>query len=230
MARSRYALVVAGGQGRRMQASVPKQFIPVAGLPVLMHTLAVFHRCSPAIQLIAVLPESEITHWQTLCADYQFTVPHAVVAGGSTRSASVRNGMQLVKEEFSLVAVHDGVRPLVTPELINRSFEAAERYGSAVATVPLKDSIREVKGESSEAVSRSNYRLVQTPQTFRTEWLRAAYTEAAEQEFSDDASLVEHSGRSIHLIEGHYRNLKITTPEDLMLAEALLKKISTRLR
>ncbi len=224
MARSRYALIVAGGQGRRMQASVPKQFVPVAGLPILMHTLAAFHRCSPAIQLITVLPESETAHWQTLCADYQFAVPHTVVAGGSTRSASVRNGLQHVEEEFSLVAVHDGVRPMVTPELIDQSFEVAEHYGSAVATVPLKDSIREVKGEGSAAATRDNYRIVQTPQTFRTEWLRAAYAEAAEQTFSDDASLVEHSGRSIHLIEGHYRNLKITTPEDLMLAEALLKK------
>ena len=223
MARSRYALVVAGGQGRRMQTSVAKQFIPVAGRPILMHTLAVFHHCSPAIQIVTVLPESEIAHWQTLCADYQFTVPHTVVAGGSTRSASVRNGLQYIKEELSLVAVHDGVRPLVTSELINRSFAAAERYGSAVATVPLKDSIRKVKDESSKAVSRVDYRLVQTPQTFRTEWLRMAYTEAAGQEFSDDASLVEHSGRSIYLIEGHYRNLKITTPEDLLLAEAFLK-------
>lgn len=207
-----------------MQASVPKQFIPVAGQPILMHTLAVFHRCSPEIYLIIALPEGEIARWQTLCADYRFTVPHTVVAGGSTRSASVGNGLQEVEEALSLVAVHDGVRPLVTPELINRSFAEAERYGSAVAAVPLKDSIREVKGESSEAVARNNYRLIQTPQTFRTEWLREAYAQAAGQEFSDDASLIEHSGRSIHLIEGHYRNLKITTPEDLIVAQALLKK------
>ncbi len=224
MARSRYALIVAGGQGRRMQASLPKQFIPVAGLPILMHTLAVFQQCSPAIHLITVLPESEIDRWQTLCADYQFTVPHAVVAGGATRSASVHNGLQLVKEECSLVAVHDGVRPLVTPELINQSFEVAEHHGSAVTTVPLKDSIREVKSEGSVAVLRDNYCIVQTPQTFRTEWLQAAYAGAAGQAFSDDASLVEHSGRSIHLIKGHYRNLKITTPEDLIVALELLKK------
>ncbi len=223
MARSRYALIVAGGQGRRMQTEVPKQFIPVAGQPVLMHTLSVFHRCSPAIQVIVALPETDMSHWQTLCADYEFTVPHAVVAGGSTRSASVRNALQHVKEEFSLVAVHDGVRPLVTPELIDRSFEAAERYGSAVASISLKDSIRKLKGENNEAVARDQYRLVQTPQTFRTEWLRDAYAHVAEQAFSDDASRVEHRGRSIHLIEGHYRNLKITTPEDLLLAEALLK-------
>ena len=224
MARSRYALIVAGGQGRRMQASVPKQFLPVAGLPILMHTLTVFHGCSPTIHLVTVLPEFEINHWHRLCADYQFTVPHTVVTGGTTRSASVGNGLLHVPEEPSLVAVHDGVRPLVTPELINRSFEVAERSGSAVTTVPLKDSIREVRGEGSRAVAREQYRIVQTPQTFRAEWLRAAYAAAAGQAFSDDASLVEHSGRSIHLIDGHYRNLKITTPEDLMVAEALLKK------
>ncbi len=222
MARSRYALIVAGGQGRRMQASLPKQFIPVAGQPVLMHTLAVFHRCSPAIHLITILPKTEMPRWQTLCAEHRFTVPHTVVAGGSTRSASVRNGLQRVKEEISLVAVHDGVRPLVTLELINRSFAEAECYGSAVATVPLKDSIRKIVGENSEAMVRTDYHLVQTPQTFRTEWLREAYAQVGEQEFSDDASLVEHSGRSIHLIEGHYRNLKITTREDLVVAETLL--------
>lgn len=224
MARSRYALIVAGGQGSRMQATVPKQFISVAGQPILMHTLLAFHRCSPEIHLFTILPETEVPRWQILCAEYQFTVPHTVVAGGNTRSDSVRNGLQQVKDDDSLVAVHDGVRPLVTPELINQSFIVAEHYGSAVATVPLKDSIREVKGESSEAVARNNYRLVQTPQTFRTEWLREAYARADGQAFSDDASLVEHSGRSIHLIEGHYRNLKITTPEDLIVARALLKK------
>jgi 2-C-methyl-D-erythritol 4-phosphate cytidylyltransferase len=208
-----------------MQTEVPKQFLPVAGQPILMHTLAVFHRCSPAISLILVLPEADRSRWQTLCADYQFTVSHTVVAGGATRSASVFNGLQAVADAPpSLVAVHDGVRPLVSPGLINRSYEAAEQHGSAVASVPLKDSIRVVDEKGSRAVNRTTYRLVQTPQTFRTEWLRDGYAGADGRTFSDDASLVEHSGRSIYLIEGDYRNLKITTPEDLTVAQALLKK------
>ncbi len=208
-----------------MQTEVPKQFLPVAGQPILMHTLAVFHRCSPAISLVLVLPEADRARWQTLCADYQFTVPHSVIAGGASRSASVFNGLQAVADAPpSLVAVHDGVRPLVSPELINRSYEAAGQHGSAVAAVSLKDSIRVVEEERNRAADRAAYRLVQTPQTFRTEWLRDAYARAQGQAFSDDASLVEHSGRSIYLIEGDYRNLKITTPEDLMVVQALLKK------
>lgn len=224
MARSRYALIVAGGQGSRMGATVPKQFLSLAGMPILMHTLEAFYHCSSAIHLIAVLPETQISHWESLCADYQFVVPHTVVKGGSSRSASVFNGLLKVAEAFSLVAVHDGVRPLVPSALINLSFEEAERHGSAVASIPLKDSIRKVDGEDSKAVARNDYRLVQTPQTFRTEWLLEAYQRAGEREFSDDASLVEHSGRSVRLIEGHYRNLKVTTPEDLVMANALLKK------
>ena len=224
MARSRYALIVAGGQGSRIGAPVPKQFIPVAGQPILMHTLRAFYQCSSAIQIITVLPAAEHARWQTLCAEYAFVVPHTVVAGGTTRSASVQQGLLQVGQEDSLVAVHDGVRPLVSRALIETSFDEAERYGSAVAAVPLKDSIREVREAGSRAVGRANYRLVQTPQTFRTEWLREAYAQAGEQEFSDDASLVEHRGRSVHLIEGHYRNLKVTTPEDLIVADALLKK------
>ena len=227
MSLPKYAVIVAGGRGVRMKRSTPKQFLPLAGQPVLMHTITAFHHCPLPIEIIVVLPDAEIATWKELCQRYTFKVDHKVVAGGATRSASVYQGLQHVSDGDGLVAVHDGVRPLVTIELIERSFQLAEKHGSAVASVPLKDSIRKVSGSSSESCSREQYRLVQTPQTFRTAWLRKAY-EMSESVFSDDASLVEHSGPAIHLIEGEYRNIKITTPEDLIVVAALLSKATAR--
>ena len=207
-----------------MQLSIPKQFVPLAGQPVLMHTLTAFHRCSFSVHTVVVLPEAEIETWKKLCRQHNFVVSHHVVAGGSTRSASVYQGLQRIEEEESLVAVHDGVRPLVTPTLIERSYQEAEQYGSAVASVPLKDSIRYISETGSEVRTREHYRLMQTPQTFRTHLLRKAYEQIGTKSFSDDASVMEHSGHAIRLIDGEYRNLKITTPEDLTVAAALLSQ------
>ena len=211
-----------------MRLSIPKQFVLLAGKPVLMHTLAAFGRCSFPVRIVLVLPDAEITTWEKLCRRYSFNIIHEVVAGGATRSASVANGLTQLDREEGLVAVHDGVRPLVTTKLIERSYQLAEKYGSAVASVPLKDSIRRVDETKSEACPREQYRLVQTPQTFRTKLLRNAYNRATAKEFSDDASLVEHAGYFIHLMEGEYQNLKITTPEDLMVAEVLIKQTEVR--
>lgn len=206
-----------------MQRDTPKQFILINGQPVLMHTLRVFYRCSPDIRLITVLPEAEIKVWQALCAQYAFEVPHQTTAGGASRTASVYRGLQLINHQDSLVAVHDGVRPLLTPQLVEKSYQQAERHGSAIASVNLKDSIRHVDGNQSQTCAREQYRLMQTPQTFRTEWLIEAYQSIKEGEvFSDDASVLEHHGRTVHLMEGEYRNIKVTTPEDLIVAEALL--------
>ena len=227
MALPKYALIVAGGRGTRMQLSTPKQFVPIGGKPMLMRTLEAFHRCLSPIHIIAVLPETEIATWKALCHQHTFSVPHQLVTGGATRSASVYQGMQHIDDHNSLVAVHDGVRPLVTPQLIEEAYRQAECYGSAIASVPLKDSIRKMEGERSKACLRDQYRLIQTPQTFRTEVLWKAYARLGEEVFSDDASLVEHSGHPIHLIEGEYRNLKVTTPEDLIVAEAYWDKAST---
>ena len=224
MATLNYAIIVAGGQGTRMQRSIPKQFIPIEGKPVLMHTIEAFTRCSFPINIIVVLPKAEIAVWDELCQSHSFDVPHQVAIGGASRSASVQSGLQQIDSKDGVVAIHDGVRPLVSKELIERSLLSAEQYGSAVASVPLKDSIRRTSGSKSEAVSREQYRLIQTPQTFRLALLRKAYQLLEGQSFSDDASLVERSGHRVHLIEGDYQNLKITTPEDLTVATALLKQ------
>ena len=218
----RYAIIVAGGQGTRMRASVPKQFLTVADKPLLAYSLEAFYRCSPSIRLIVVLPEAEIATWTALCQQFGIAVTHEVVAGGTTRSASVCCGLQKISDRDSLVAVHDGVRPFVSPQLIDTCYQQAALHGSAVASVPLKDSIRQVAGESSKSCKREEYRLIQTPQTFRTNLLLDAYTASAGEAFSDDASVVEHSGHSVHMVTGDYKNLKVTTPEDLIVAEALL--------
>lgn len=219
----RHAIIVAGGSGTRMQLNTPKQFLPVGGKPVLMHTLEAFDRCPFPVQLMVVLPKAEMTTWGSLCEKYNFKVPHQTVAGGENRSASVFQGLKCLKGEESVVAIHDGVRPLVSTELIVRTFQQAEQHGSAVASVSLKDSIRQINGESSQARPREQYRLIQTPQTFRSSLLLQAYEKAKGKMFSDDASLVEYSGHAIHLVEGEYRNLKITTSEDLTVVAALLQ-------
>ena len=224
----KHAIIVAGGQGARMQLSIPKQFVLMAGKPLLMHTLQVFDACDLAIRIVVVLPETEMATWAALCRKYAFAVPHEVAAGGENRSASVWQGVKQLGSQEGVVAVHDGVRPLVSPELIKRSFQQAEKHGSAVASVLLKDSIRKVHGADSKACLREQYRLIQTPQTFRVSLLRTAYETATGKVFSDDASLVEHSGHKIHLIEGEYRNLKVTTPEDLTVAAALFDQAAAR--
>ena len=207
-----------------MQRNVPKQFLVIGGRPILMHTIAAFHQ--PDVRIIVVLPESEIATWQQLGQQYHFKLPHQVVAGGNTRSASVYQGLSHIDAEDGLVAIHDGVRPLVSPALIEKVYQQAEQHNSAVVAVPLKDSIRQVEGAHSTARARDKYRLVQTPQAFRLRLLKVAYDKAIEKErvFSDDASVWEYGGHPVHLTAGEYRNLKVTTPEDLMVAEALLQQ------
>ncbi|MFD2513828.1 2-C-methyl-D-erythritol 4-phosphate cytidylyltransferase [Pontibacter locisalis] len=214
-----YAIIVAGGSGTRMQHSLPKQFIEVAGKPILMHTIEQFYRYNPAVRLIVVLPQEQITTWRELCRKYTFKLFHMTVAGGATRFGSVKNGLGAVMGD-GLVAVHDGVRPFVEVETIRAAYEAAAKFGSAVVAVSPKDSIRELTGEGSRAVPRANYKLVQTPQCFKASILRSAYEQPEQEHFTDDASVVESTGEKIKLVEGSYRNIKITTPEDLVLAEA----------
>ncbi len=221
-----YALIVAGGSGTRMQSQTPKQFLLLNGKPILMHTLEAFYRYSPSLPLIVVLPRTAIEHWRSLQASYHVQIPHALIAGGEHRTASVRKGLESIQDEEGLVAVHDGVRPLVSVEVIARSFQVAQQKGNAIAAVPLKDSVRKltVQGES-QAEDRTYYRIVQTPQTFQLAVLKRAYRQLpADVSLSDDASVVELYGEKIHLIDGEYRNIKVTTPEDLRMAEALLAK------
>ncbi|WP_439881038.1 2-C-methyl-D-erythritol 4-phosphate cytidylyltransferase [Pontibacter sp. MBLB2868] len=214
-----YAIIVAGGSGSRMQHSQPKQFIEVAGKPILMHTIERFHKYNAGIRLIVVLPQEQLTTWRELCKKHSFKLFHMTVPGGTTRFGSVKNGLGAVMGE-GLVAVHDGVRPFVAAETIKAAFKAAAEHGSAVVAVSPKDSIRELTEEGSRAVPRTKYKLVQTPQCFQASILRKAYEQPEQEHFTDDASVVESVGERITLVEGSYRNIKITTPEDLILAEA----------
>jgi 2-C-methyl-D-erythritol 4-phosphate cytidylyltransferase len=220
---NQFAIIVAGGSGSRMGAAMPKQFIEVAQKPILMHTIARFFSYSASLQLILVLPAAEIPTWRALCKKHRFNVPVALVAGGQTRFQSVKNGLNSIEASEGLVAVHDGVRPFVTPQLIAQGFAAAAQKGAAVTAVALKDSMRIVEDGQNKAVNRAAYRLMQTPQTFRLDWLRHAFEQPEQPFFTDCASVAEHAGYDITLIEGLYENIKITTPEDLLWATAFFQ-------
>lgn len=219
---NKYAIIVAGGKGLRMGGELPKQFIPVEGRPVLMRTLDTFHASDPTIQLILVLPRDHQPYWQELCREYQFAVPHRIADGGATRFHSVLSGLSLVEAPEALVAVHDGVRPFVSSEVIASCYREAEHHGAVVPVIPVVETVRHLVGEASVTVSRDAYRLVQTPQTFRATLLRRAYEQPYSDAFTDDASVVEALGHTVHLVEGNRENIKLTTPFDLVVAKALV--------
>ena len=215
-----YAIIVAGGKGLRMGADLPKQFLPVGGKPVLMRTLEAFYAYNPAMRIVLVLPCDQQDYWQKLCREHGFSLPHMVADGGETRFHSVRNGLRLV-EAPGWVAVHDGVRPFVSQEVIARCFRLAGEKRAVVPVVPVVETLREIEGDSSRAVSRDAYRLVQTPQVFDAALLKEAYAQPYMPAFTDDASVVEAMGVPVCLTEGNRENIKITTPFDLKVAEAL---------
>ena len=216
-----YAIVVAGGKGTRIKSLVPKQFIELSGLPILMHTITAFREYSSELRIVLVLPQDDEERWKSLCAKHQFDVPLTIVHGGETRFQSVKNGLALVPDN-SLVAIHDGVRPLVSSDIIGASFRLAAVHGTAVTAVRLKDSIRITDQDNTKAVDRSKFRLIQTPQTFKSELIKKAYQTKEEVSMTDDASVAEHAGHLISLFEGSYENIKVTTGDDLVVAEALL--------
>lgn len=217
-------LIVAGGRGTRMGGPQPKQFLELAGRPVLMHTLEAFDRWDASARLIVVLPEDQIDTWKRLCEAHVFGRIHRVVAGGETRFHSVRNGLGAVASN-GLIAVHDGVRPLVAPSVIAACFAAAADSGAAVPVVHMVESVREVDADGgSRPVDRARLRVVQTPQVFRADVLRAAYCLPYDPRFTDDASVVEASGVAVRLVPGNRENIKLTTPMDLLLAEQLMRR------
>lgn len=209
-----------------MKQPVPKQFLEVNGLPVLMHTIHTFAELDTQPEIIVVLPADQFSYWNELCKKHTFTIPHQVTAGGNTRFHSVKNGLSLVKE-ISIVGIHDAVRPCVSKQSIQRAYEAAKVKGTGVPCIPLNDSIREVKNNCNKALDRSHYRIIQTPQCFQSALLHSAFQQEYLETFTDDASVVEAMGHSIQLVEGNVENIKITTPSDLILAEAFLKKAKT---
>ena len=218
-----YALIVAGGKGTRLKSILPKQFIELLGNPVIFHTIQAFHNYSSSLPIILVLPEDDFQTWHALVKKFNFDIPVILQKGGDTRFQSVRNGLAKI-EGHGLVAIHDGVRPLVSADIIAASFRLAAVHKSAVASVRLKESIRMTDKDGTKSADRSLFRLIQTPQTFDIALIQRAYAAKEDVTFTDDASVAEHAGNAISLFEGSYDNIKITTAEDLILAEALLKQ------
>lgn len=224
VAAKRYAVIVAGGRGTRMQSSVPKQFLLLRGRPILMWTLDAFMAYDAGVRLIVVLPKSEQERWKVLCRAYGFVTPCLMADGGATRFQSVANALRLIPDDEgdALIAVHDGVRPFVTSRVIAACYDEAARTGAAVPVTELTDSLRNVAGSTSQAVNRGDYRLVQTPQTFRANVLKSAYCLPYRATFTDDASVVEAAGYAVRLVPGCRENFKITTPLGMAFAQALL--------
>ena len=217
----KYVIIVAGGKGLRMGSDLPKQFLPVGGKPVLMHTLEVFRKYDAAIQLILVLPREQQNFWKQLCREHDFDVEHREVDAGETRFHSVKNGLALVQAP-GLVGVHDGVRPFVSVEVIRRCYDLAEQHKAVIPVVDVVETLRHLTEVGSETVSRNDYKLVQTPQVFDVELLKQAYEQEFTPFFTDDASVVEAMGVPVHLAAGNRENIKITTPFDLKVGSALL--------
>ena len=220
----KYALIVAGGSGLRMGTEIPKQFLPLGEKVVLMQTINAFHATDSEIKIVVVLPKNQHLYWKELCKNYNFKIEHKIISGGKTRYNSVENGLKEIPNS-AIVAIHDGVRPLVSGRTIKESYKKAEEFGNAIPIVPIRDSVRVIKENGdSEIVDRTNLRLVQTPQTFLTDIIKKAYESTNSENFTDDASVVEHTNIKINSFMGDFENIKITTPEDLIYAEIFFKK------
>ena len=218
-----YVIIVAGGKGLRMGSDIPKQFLPIGGKPVLMRTLERFREYSADLHIILVLPEAQQAYWQELCGKYDFKVKYQLANGGQTRFHSVQNGLALVPDDAEgVVGVHDGVRPFPSIEVIKNCYETARTAKAVIPVIPVVETVRHLEGDSSVTVPRGDYRLVQTPQTFDIQLLKAANHQPYNDGFTDDASVVESYGHAITLVEGNRENIKITTPYDLKIAEVLI--------
>ena len=225
----RYALIVASGEGRRMHSALPKQFLELGGKPVLRRTLECFLEFDPKIHLVVVLPSDRIEYWREYCSRTGFRPTMKLVPGGMTRFHSVKNGLAQVPEG-ALVAIHDGVRPLLSADFLAELFRAAAHAEAVVPALPPVESLREVLGAgASRAVDRSRFVSVQTPQVFRSTLIKAAYAQPYATIFTDDASVAEAAGIKISLCEGRRENIKITTPEDLALAQSIISRLQGNL-
>lgn len=221
-----YAIIVAGGKGLRMGGEIPKQFIPVAGKPILMHTLEKFQRFGESIadtgglEIILVLPKEQQEYWAELCTKYSFKVSHTVVNGGETRFHSVQNGLKTIPDNAEgVVGIHDGVRPFVSLDVIKRCYEEARMKKAVIPVMPVTDTLRDVT--QGKNVYRENYKIVQTPQTFNIQLLKKANRQPYSEAFTDDASVVEAIGQEVTMVEGNRENIKITTPFDLKIADVI---------
>lgn len=221
MSNADYIIIVAGGKGLRMGAELPKQFLPVGGRPVLMRTIERFRKYSADLNIILVLPHSQQEFWRSLCREYAFNIEHTVVDGGATRFLSSKNGLAAVPDDAQgVVGIHDGVRPFVSVEVIDRCFETARRYGAALPVMPVTDTLRYVGDAcAGHNVQRSDYRSVQTPQAFSIPLIKKSFDVPDSDAFTDDASVAEAAGMAVTMVEGNRENIKLTTPYDLKVAE-----------
>lgn len=218
----KYVIIVAGGSGTRINSAVPKQFLELQGKPILMHTIEKFAAAIPEINIVLVLSSAFKEQWKTLCAKHNFNLSLLLTDGGETRFHSVKNGLALVPDQC-IVGVHDAARPLVNTRTIINAFQTAEQKGNASPAISLNESIRELRNNGNIAVDRNNYLIIQTPQCFHSSLIKKAFLQEYRSTFTDDASVLEAMGEKINLIEGNRENIKITTPQDLIIAEALMK-------
>lgn len=220
-----YVIIVAGGKGLRMGSDIPKQFLPVAGKPILMRTIERFHEYDEDLNIILVLPENQQAYWQQLCEEYHFDIKHQIANGGDTRFQSSKNGLALIPDdEDGVVGIHDGVRPFVSKEVIAECYETARDEYAAIPVYAVTDTLRYIdKRGGGKNVLRDDYRIVQTPQTFDISLAKQAFNQGYKEQFTDDASVVESLGCQVAMVEGNRENIKITTPFDIKVAEALLE-------
>lgn len=221
-------IITAGGIGKRMGSELPKQFLLLKGKPVLLHTLERFYEADPSAELFITLPESWIDHWNDLLDQYGCTIPHRIIHGGVERYDSIKSALE--QAEGTIIGVHDGVRPLVSIKTIHACLKSAQEKGSGIPFLPIKESVRKLKDQRSEAVNRSEYVVVQTPQCFSSQMLKEAYRHSFHAGITDDASLVQEAGFEVFLVEGNEENIKITTPIDLIIGEGLLSDRTTGLK
>lgn len=223
----RYAVIVAGGKGLRMQSDLPKQFMLLHDVPVLMHTLERFAQAFDHMHLVLVLPADHIPFWKNLCLQLDFDIEHTIVEGGQTRFHSVKNGLAYCPND-GVVGIHDGVRPLASEALIQRCYNTAASHGSGLPVVPVAQSLRKVEGDQNAAISRKGIMAVQTPQCFHLETIKAAFETDHKEAFTDDATVFEHAGHRIHLVDGEPTNIKLTSQADMKIAEAILSLSQSR--
>lgn len=219
----KFALIVAGGSGNRMKSEIPKQFLELNGKPLLMHTIEVFKRYDPNIEIVLVLPQNQQELWESLCKKHQFLSDYKMAFGGDIRFQSVKNGLDLIPNE-GIVFIHDGVRPLVSIKTIENCYQMTLEKGNALPVIPVSESVRIVENNKNRILDRSGIMLVQTPQTFMSVLIKKAYQTNNSADFTDDASVLEFNGEIIHIVEGNRENIKITYPEDLIFAASILSR------
>lgn len=206
-----------------MNSNIPKQFLELAGTPVILHSIYSFLKFDPSLQLIIALHENYFSYWHDLCKKYSFSHAHSLAKGGETRFQTVKNALTQIPDD-RIVAIHDAVRPLVSNDTIERGYRDALTFGNAIPVIPVNDSIRWSEGKKNQTVDRQHLRIVQTPQVFEASLIKRAYYRITNDSFTDDAAVLEAMGETIHLFEGNHENIKITHPDDLVIAQALMKQ------